>query len=49
MIVVSFNNYLLKKIVIFEKRNMEAEPLELEDGEVIDNEVKKYCIILYLI
>lgn len=24
---------------------MEAEPLELEDGEVIDDEVK-YCIIL---
>ncbi|XP_003695489.2 phosphorylated adapter RNA export protein [Apis florea] len=38
MIIVSFDNYLLKKIVIFEKKNMEAEPLELEDGEVIDNE-----------
>lgn len=49
MIIVSFDNYLLKKIVIFEKKNMEAEPLELEDGEVIDNEVKEYCIILYLI
>lgn len=26
---------------------MEAEPLELEDGEVIDDEVK-YCKSLYL-
>lgn len=47
MTVIPFGNYSLKKLSFLKKKNMEAEPLELEEGEVIDDEVGYLIISLF--